>query len=151
MITQRRTVLKGSAAILALGCTSLSQLLLARQRNDDWPAAAFESESLTSALEQLLDGTARPNNLVYLGVPQTAINGAVVPIRVTTALPDVKTMAVLVPANQRPLILQATIQPQIKPVLSTRVKMRRSSEVVAVIETDSGIFSGRATVSVEPS
>ncbi len=144
-------MLKGSAAILALGCAGLSRLLLARVASDDWPAAAFESETLTAALDQLLDGTAQPNNLVYLGVPQTAINGAVVPIRVTTALPDVKSIAVLVPANQRPLILQATIQPQIKPVLSTRVKLRRSSEVVAVIETQSGIFSGRAMVAVEQS
>ena len=138
VITERRTVLKGAAAILALGCSGLSQLLHARQLAGDWPAAAFDSESLSTALEHLLEGTARPGSLVYLGVPPQAINGAVVPIRVTTSLPDVRSMAVLVPANRRPLVLQAIIG----------VKMRRSSDVVAVIESRSGIFSGRAKVEV---
>ena len=151
MITDRRTVLKGSAAILALGCAGLSQLLQARQLAGDWPAQAFESESLATALDRLLEGSAQPNNLVYLSVPQTAINGAVVPIRVTTALPDVQSIAVLLPGNVRPLILQANISEKVKPVLSTRVKMQRSSEVVAVIETRSGIYSGRATVTLPES
>lgn len=151
MITDRRAVLKGSAAILALGCAGLSQLLQARQLAGDWPTEAFESESLAQALERLLEGSAQPNSLVYLGVPQTAINGAVVPIRVTTALPDVQSMALLIPGNVRPLILQAIISDSVKPVLSTRVKMRRSSEVVAVVETRSGIFSGQATIALAES
>jgi sulfur-oxidizing protein SoxY len=70
--------------------------------------------------------------------PDIFENGAAVPIGVSTALPGVKRMLVLVEKN--PMILSAMfdVTDAVEPSLSTRVKMAQSSNVYAVAMMNDG-------------
>jgi len=70
--------------------------------------------------------------------PDIFENGAVVPIGVSTALPGVKRMLVLVEKN--PMILSAMfdVTDAVEPSFSTRVKMAQSSNVYAVAMMNDG-------------
>jgi sulfur-oxidizing protein SoxY len=139
----RRIFLKGSAAVLAL--LGLPRSLLAGA----WPKQAFESTAAREALVELL-GTdqATPSDEITLSAPMVAENGAIVPISVATTLQDVKSISIVVNNNPRPLAVSFEFPAETLPDIACRIKMAETSEVLAVVRTESGIFSTSTRVRV---
>lgn len=75
---------------------------------------------------------------VELKVPDIAENGAAVPVTVSTSLPNVKTMSLIVEENPHPLIVAWEIPKRGIPEYSTRVRMGKTGNVKLVVETEDG-------------
>jgi sulfur-oxidizing protein SoxY len=114
-----------------------------------WPKEAFESTAAGEALVKLL-GTDRvtPSDEITLSAPMVAENGAIVPISVATTLQDVKSISIVVNNNPRPLAVSFEFPAETLPDIACRIKMAETSELMAVVRTDSGIFSTSARVRV---
>jgi len=77
-------------------------------------------------------GTPVESKDVVLTGPDIAENGAVVPVAVSTSLPGVKRLLVLVEKNPNVLSAIFDVSDAVEASFSTRVKMGQSSNVFAV-------------------
>jgi sulfur-oxidizing protein SoxY len=143
MQTGRRVLLKAGLALAALA--ALPRTLLAAA----WPAAAFKSEAASEAMKTLF-GTDQltPSDQIKLGVPTIAENGAVVPVEVSTSLANVESISIVVPKNPRPLAASFAMTAETLPEIASRIKMGQTSDVIAVVKTDAGLFSTAKEVKV---
>jgi len=111
---------------------------------------AFADKKANSALKDLYgSSTLNKSDKVKLKVPDIAENGGAVPITVSTTIPNPKTMSVFIEGNPRPLAVAWEIQEGTLPEFSTRVKMRKTSKVILVVEDTNGkIYSTTKQVKV---
>lgn len=146
----RRAVLKcfGLAGLAGAGF-SLGFARPARASNvPGWPADAFKQKSKTDALESLYEEQAQKSDQVKLDVPEIAENGAVVPVSFSTSLPDVTSMALLVAQNPFTLACAYKTPKGTEPAVSCRVKMAKTSDVIAVVESGGKLYSTTKNVKV---
>jgi sulfur-oxidizing protein SoxY len=125
----RRELLSHSAKVAALLATAG---LLPQVAHAAYNTAAFEAKTMAD-LVKLLGGSAPTESKdVTVTAPDIAENGAVVPVGVSSALPGVKRMLVLVEKNPSVLSAMFDVSDAIDASFSTRVKMGQSSNVYAV-------------------
>ncbi len=137
----RRRFMRGLLAFAGLALLPLQ--LFARN------IAAFNATSADLALAALFGNKEfTESDQVLLKVPDIAENGAVVPVTVTSQLQGVKSITILVAENPNPLSASFRLMPGIAAEISTRIKMGKSSDVLAVVETEDGIYVSRKNVKV---
>jgi sulfur-oxidizing protein SoxY len=143
MQLSRRLFLQGSVALAAL--LAIPRALVAAA----WPEKAFASKAASEAMTALF-GTdqATPSSAISLDAPEIAENGAVVPISVETTLENVRSVSIVVEKNPRPLAVSFEIPPGTLPDVACRIKMGQTSQVMAVVKTDDGLFSAAKEVKV---
>ncbi len=136
-------MLKGGAALALLA--ALPKALLAAA----WPQKAFLSTDGGQALTALL-GTDQtiPSNQITLKLPEIAENGAVVPVTISTTLENVESISIVVENNPRPLVATFELMSRALPEVSSRIKMAKTSQIMAVVKTDTGIYSTSKDVKV---
>ncbi|MRD46415.1 thiosulfate oxidation carrier protein SoxY [Caenimonas koreensis] len=125
----RREMLSHSAKVAALMATAG---LLPQAAHAAYNTRAFEVKSMAELMKTLGAGTPAESKDVTITGPDIAENGAVVPIGVSTALPGVKKLLVLVEKNPSVLSAIFDVTDAIDANISTRVKMGQSSNVYAV-------------------
>ena len=91
---------------------------------------------------------ATPSSAITLDAPEIAENGAVVPITIETTLDNVQSISIVVEKNPRPLAIAFDIPPGTLPNVACRIKMGQTSPVMAVVKTDSGLYSTAKEVKV---
>ena len=106
----------------------------------DWPAAAFKKHNQADALTALYGKTFEMSDKVTLTVPEIAENGAVVPVSVNTALPDVTAVSVMVPNNPYTLAAAYVLPGGTLPQIDCRLKMAKTSNVVAIVESGGKLY-----------
>ena len=127
MQTRRQAVQKAAVVAGLLASTSLfPQFAFAFSKD------AFEAKNTRDALQALGAGGLTESKDVILTTPDIAENGAVVPFAVSTTLPGVKRLLILVDKNPASLIALFNVSESIEPAFSTRAKMAQSSDVYAV-------------------
>ena len=142
MDMKRRQILQGLAAFAALA--GFPGALLAA-----WPEKAFKAKALDEALAALFDGSSpEASDKVKLKIPDIAENGAVVPVTVSTEMPDVESISVLVANNPNPLAASFELSPGTMAKVSTRIKMGQSSDVIGIVKTKTGAYMARKEVKV---
>ena len=143
MQLSRRLFLQGSMALAAI--LAIPRTIIAAA----WPEKAFRSEAASGALNELF-GTdqATPSSAISLEAPEIAENGAVVPLSVETTLENVQSVSIVVEKNPRPLAISFDIPPGTLPNVACRIKMGQTSQVMAVVKTDSGLYSASKEVKV---
>src|SRR5262249_50032611 len=92
--------------------------------------------------------TPQASDAVNLDAPEIAENGAVVPITVSTTLPDVASIAIVVPGNPFPLAAHYVIGPGTSAMVANRLKMAKTSMVMALVESGGKVFSASKEVKV---
>jgi sulfur-oxidizing protein SoxY len=139
----RRLLLKGSVALAALA--ALPRTLLAAT----WPEKAFAASEADAAMSTLF-GTneSTPSDRITLKVPEIAENGAVVPVTISTTLENVESISIVVRNNPRPLAASFEIPAGTLADVSSRIKMGETSDVIAVVRTNTGIYSTSKQVKV---
>jgi len=132
----RRLFIKGALALTAL--IGMTRALFAAA----WPQKAFASTVAREALINLL-GTDQTtlSDEITLTLPAIAESGATVPLSVKTTLPGIESISIIVENNPRPLVISFEFYPDTLPELTCRIKMAETSEVMAVVVTNRGIFS----------
>ena len=93
---KRRILLKGTAASASLVAAAVAGLLVpVRLLAADWPQTAFESDDAGNAIKDYFgDAAVVDSDQVVIKAPLQAENGAVVPIKVTTTLANVESIAI---------------------------------------------------------
>lgn len=149
---QRRSVLKAMAAVgaaaLAAGCGLLPRPAFAATDAPKWPADAFKQKSEDDALKMLFGKTAEPSSKVKLDTPEIAENGAVVPVSVSTDLPGVTSIAIFVAENPYSLAAMYRLSDGTPPLVGSRLKMAKTTDVVAVVEAGGKLYSAKKEVKV---
>jgi len=143
----RRLIVKAFLAGIGLGLTGWWK----RARAADaslWPKDAFTQKTEADAIKALYGKDAEASDQVKLDAPEIAENGAVVPIAVSSALPDVTSIAILVPDNPFPLAAAYKIPPGTSGMVANRLKMAKTSKVVALVESGGKIYSASKEVKV---
>jgi sulfur-oxidizing protein SoxY len=144
----RRMILKcavagGLAGLGVSGCAVLSSAYA-----KDWPQEAFKQKSEADALKSLYGKTAEASDKVNLDAPEIAENGAVVPIAVSSTLPNVTGIAILVLENPFTLAAAYKIPEGTTASVSNRLKMAKTTKVVAVVESGGKLYSATKEVKV---
>ncbi|MCW9013225.1 MAG: thiosulfate oxidation carrier protein SoxY [Gammaproteobacteria bacterium] len=148
MNTKRRTFLKSTAAVGAVGVAVSAGLLTPRAVFAAWPKAAFEATSLDSAITAAHGGSAAASGDIKLKAPDIAENGAVVPITVTSKIAGTESISILVSNNPTPLTGTFNLGSNTEGFVSSRVKMSKTSDVVVVVKAGGKLYSAKKEVKV---
>ncbi len=106
--------------------------------------ALGETESTYDhAVRRLVGSTSiKPDNGVAVHVPETAANGAVVPVGVVSSLPDTEKIVILVDNHARSIVAKLdTSNAMLAPSLSTHLQLERPATITALVKTKSGWHS----------
>jgi sulfur-oxidizing protein SoxY len=146
----RRLILKGAGAIALVGLGNMpfgfAPALAAA--NDKYPEDAFKQKSDADAIKALYGKTAEPSDKVKLDAPEIAENGAVVPISVSSTLADVTSISILVAENPNALAASYKIPAGTLPSVASRLKMAKTTNVIAVVEAGGKLYSTSKEVKV---
>ncbi len=143
----RRLVVKAIVAGVSLGAAAWLKIARATDAAQ-WPKDAFAQKNEADAVKALYGKVAEASDKVNLDAPEIAENGAVVPISVSSALPDVTSIAILVLENPFPLAASYKIPAGTSAMVSNRLKMAKTSKVVALVESGGRIYSASKDVKV---
>lgn len=94
-----------------------------------WNKDAFGSKSAQDALKSLGAASIADSKDIVIDAPQIAENGAVVPIEVSSNLPNTQSIAVLIEKNPFPLAAKFDFHEGAVPFVKVNVKMGESSNV----------------------
>lgn len=149
----RRVIVQGAIAgsLAGWGLAAVAPLSPARAAADaaTWPKDAFGQKTEADAIKTLFAGkTPEVSDKVNLDAPEIAENGAVVPISVSTTLPDVTSIAIMVSENPFPLAANYPIPSGTTPMVANRLKMAKTSKVIALVTSGDKVFSASKEVKV---
>lgn len=141
MGVSRRLFLRGAAAAAAL--MALPRVLLA------WPEKAFKAGSRDDAMQALFGTTdASASSAVVLSAPDIAENGRVVPVSVSSTLDGVESISIIVEQNPSPLAASFDLGPGAVADVSTRLKMGKTSNMIAIVKADGKLYTATKEVKV---
>lgn len=133
MQTRRKTLQQGAIVAGLLAGTGLfPQYALA------FNVKAFDAKTIAEAVKALGAGAPVESKEVTITAPDIAENGAVVPLGVSTTLPGVKQLLLLVEKNPSALIAAFNVSDAVEANFLTRAKMGQSSDVYAIAITADG-------------
>jgi sulfur-oxidizing protein SoxY len=147
--TKRRIFLKGSLATGALGIAVSTGLLTPRVSLAAWSKAAFEAKDVDGAVSALYGASSMTDSdKVSIKAPDIAENGAVVPVTVTTSIDGASSISIIADKNATPLTAEFTLGPGTQGYVSTRIKMGKTANVIAVVKAGDKLFSASKEVKV---
>ena len=148
----RRMILKGAAVcgVAGLGLADMTLLISQALAADakGWPAEAFKQKNEADVLKALYGKTSTASDKINLDAPEIAENGAVVPIAVKSSLPKVTAIAILIPHNPYTLTAAYKIPEGTEAMVANRLKMAKTSKVIAVVESDGKLYTASKNVKV---
>lgn len=149
MNIKRRVFLKGSLAAGTVGVAVSAGLLAPQAVIAAWNEAAFQSKSVDDALTAAMGSASNTaTDAIKIKAPDIAENGAVVPVSVSTDMAGVESIALLADGNATPLLATFTLGAGAIPDVSTRIKMGKTADVIAVVKAGGKLHSARKSVKV---
>ncbi|HEY8118398.1 MAG TPA: thiosulfate oxidation carrier protein SoxY [Methylophilaceae bacterium] len=113
-----------------------------------WNKAAFQSTTLSGALQAMDIGAETDSADIQIIVPEIAENGAIVQVEVTSRIPNTEAIAIVVEHNPTPLIANFMFSNGAEPFVVTRIKMAETSDVQAIIKVGNQYFKASKRVEV---
>lgn len=132
---------------LMLGAiTALPSALMAK-RND---GAFNESgkEGVDSAIKALYGSSKTMNGKLKIKAPAIAENGAAVPITVSSDAENVESLSIFVEGNPKALVAVVEVGKNTVPKIATRIKLGKTSNVIAVAKIGGKLYSSKKNVKV---
>ena len=145
----RRVLLKGAGAVALIGLGNAwpaTPLLAAA--NDKYPQDAFKQKSAADAVKALYGRDHEASDKIKLDTPEIAENGGVVPVSVSTSLPDVTSISFVVSENPNALAASYRIPEGTIPAVANRLKMAKTCDVIALVESGGKLYSATKEVKV---
>lgn len=145
----RRSLLKLAGGAGALAAAAASGLLRSGQTwAASWNQAGFESKALADVLKNL--GAVNPveSKDILITAPDIAENGAVVPVAVTSKIPNTQQVSIVAEKNPFPLAATFDVSNGGEGYVSTRIKMGQTSNVWAVVKADGKFYTAMKEVKI---
>ncbi len=146
---QRRSFLKGTLAGSAVAVAVGAGLLQPRMVLAAWPKSAFEAKTVQDAMSRLYGSAeSTPSSEITIKAPDIAENGAVVPVSVNTSLSGITDIGIIAEKNAMPMSANFKMASNAKGYISTRIKMGKTSSIIAIVVANGKIYSARKEVKV---
>lgn len=146
---KRRKLLKGSLAAGAISIAASAGLLTPRAVLAAWPKSAFGAKNVNDAVSSLLGSSSLTGSSdITIKTPPIAENGAVVNVSINTTLKNVSSISILVEKNDSPLAANFKLSANTLPFVKTRVKVRKTSSIIAVVKAGGTLYSAGREVKV---
>ena len=85
---------------------------------------------------------------IKLKAPDIAENGAVVPVTVSSSMGNVEAISIIAEANPGPLTSTYALSSASEAFVSTRIRLAKTGNVVAVVKADGKLYSASKEVKV---
>lgn len=144
----RRTFMKLSGAAGTLALATVAGLLKHGEAfAAAWNKPAFESKAVAEALKGL--GVTNPidSKDIVITAPDIAENGAVVPIAVTSRLPNTQSISIIAEKNPFPLTSTYDVNGA-DGYVSIRLKIGQTSNIRAVVKADGKFYTAVKEVKI---
>ncbi len=149
MNIRRRTLLGHSLAAGAVGLAVGAGLLSPRSAWAAWPKAAFEAKDVDGAINADYDlGAPVESTAITVQAPDIAENGAVVPVTVSSTLPGVESISLIAAKNPAPLVARFDMRNGAQGYVSTRIKMGKTADLIAVVKAGGKLYMAKKEVKV---
>ncbi len=146
---QRRHFLKNTMATGAAVLAASSGLLVPGQVLAAYNQAAFDAKDVPSAIKGALGSdTAEASDKIKIKAPDIAENGAVVPVTISSTLGDVKSITLISEKNGTPLVAKFNLGAGSEAYVSTRIKMGKTSNIIAICESGGKLYKAHKEVKV---
>ncbi|MBY0270572.1 MAG: thiosulfate oxidation carrier protein SoxY [Burkholderiales bacterium] len=141
----RRDFLKLSAA----ACAAAAGLLKAGAAwAAPWNKAGFDAKTAADAQSSLGAGSLIDSKDIIITAPDIAENGAIVPIAITSKIPNTQSIAIIAEKNPFPLAASFDISAGGEAYVSTRLKMGQTSNVRAIVKADGRFYTAIKEVKI---
>lgn len=149
MSMKRRTFMRGTLAGGTVGIAVSAGLLTPQAVLAAWPEKAFDAKNVPEALSAVHgSGDAETSADISIKAPDIAENGAVVPITVETSIPNIQAMSIIAEKNPVPLVATYDMGSSAEGYVSMRIKMGKTSDVIAVVKADGKLYRAHKEVKV---
>lgn len=144
--SRRRIFLKGT--VMAGMAAAAGGGLLARSLAAEWPKTAFNADNVADALKAIY-GTNSTNdsNAITIKAPTETANGATVLVSVSTTLPDVDSIAIIVDGNPQPFVMRINLTGA-EPYMSASVKVHKTSQIQGIVRSQGKLYRATQIVRV---
>ena len=148
MNRNRREILQRTGAAGALAAATAAGILRPQDVLAAWNKDAFGQKTLAEAVKSLGAVAAADSKDIVIDAPQIAENGAVVPVEITSNLPNTKSIVVLIEKNPFPLAAKFDFLEGAVPFVKVNVKMGESSNVRVLAEAGGKYYAAVREVKV---
>ncbi len=149
MTMHRRLFLRGTLAGSAVGVAIGAGLLTPQAVLAAWPKKAFEAKKMGDALDALFGSSdLSASGDIKIKAPDIAENGAVVPVTVDAGMGSVQTVSIIAEKNPVPLVATYQMGPSAEAYVSMRIKMGKTSNVIAVVKSGDKLYKAHKEVKV---
>ena len=146
---ERRKTLKVGGSLGLFAIFSALGLLPAGIALADWNKSAFSAKNVDDALTAMgVIHAETDESFIQLTVPEIAENGAIVPVKVVSAIPNVEQISILVEKNPNVLAANFIFPQGTESMLTTRVKMGQTCKVIALVKADGKFYRTNKEVKV---
>ncbi len=142
---KRRVFLKGSMAAGTVGIAVTAGLLAPQAVLAAWDKKAFAAKTVSDALG---GGATTPSDDIKIKAPDIAENGAVVPVNVKSSIAGAESVTILAEKNGTPLVAKFMLGEGAMADVSTRIKMGKTGDVIAIVTAGGKMHAARKSVKV---
>jgi len=145
----RRQFLKltGSAGVLTAAVTT-GLLKSGTAFAATWNKAGFESKAVADVQKSLGATSLTDSADITITAPDIAENGAIVPVAVTSKIPNTESISIIAENNPFPLAASFNISGGGEGYVSTRIKMGKTSNVRAIVKAGGKFYTAVKEVKV---
>ena len=145
---QRREFVKAGGVLGLMVAAGLLTAREAQAQQAAWNKAAFEAKNLDDTVKALGGTSAAQSADISINAPDIAENGAVVPVGVSSKIPNTQAVYILVEKNPNSLAAGFGIPAGTEANVATRIKMGQTSNVHAVVKADNKFYVATKEVKV---
>ncbi len=113
-----------------------------------WNKTAFESKASADAIKNLGAAELIESKDITITAPDIAENGAIVPVAVTSKIPNTQSISIIAEKNPFPLAASFDISAGGEAYVSTRVKMGQTSDVRAIVKAGGKFYTAVKEVKI---
>lgn len=113
-----------------------------------WNKNAFEAKAFAETLKGLGASNLIDSKDISITAPDIAENGAIVPVAVTSRIPNTQSIAIIAEKNPFPLAASFDIMAGADSYVSTRLKMGQTSDVRAIVKADGKFYTASKEVKI---
>jgi len=146
MRSARRKFLRASGAVVA--AAAVGRLGVEEAAAAEWNKAGFQSKAVADVLKSLGATQVADSKDVLIKAPDIAENGAVVPVEVTSRIPNTQSISIVADRNPFPLVATFDFAGGAEGYASARLKMGQTSNVRAIVKADGKYFAAVREVKV---
>jgi sulfur-oxidizing protein SoxY len=113
-----------------------------------WNKQGFEAKAYNDAVKGLGAANMVESKDIAITAPDIAENGAVVPVAITSKIPNTQSISIVAEKNPFPLAATFDVANGAEPYASVRLKLGQTSNVRAIVKADGKFYTSVKEVKV---